>query len=312
MNRSILVAALILGLQALPLAAEPRMQPAEAVAPAEGLYRADVRDARTGLGWTLYFDRGSEAAARAHVDYVSRVLQEDLRVYGHPPGAAGFHAVAFLHDPAAIRALRDRGVTAWQVDTDGQGAPTGAGRTTLDVVLAHEQVHALQQALYAAAVRDVPLWYVEGQAEWIGMHVADRMAPGSPSVQAHRQGLRAEYEAARGHIDLPAFARGAPTEAALKRQMSEAQWAHFQATGEIPAVPMRFTEDELVHSEHPGAHYHAAADVFDHVFRRAGLERMQAWFRAVEAEPGDLSSERIAVLALETTGVDIAPMLARR
>lgn len=273
----------------------------------DGIEAWRVKDTQSGARVDIYFDPISKQAAMAAIPLILETLNQNAEAYGVEPSGVEWFSIQLTSTNAAYKKLSAQSKGTWRIETDAKGKLTREGASILVLILPHEQAHALANATIFSKKIDPPLWFVEGQASWLGWRTGDRIPAFRTHVSKDREAHIKLLRFAARKIDLRRFSRGEPKPQALKRQMTKAQWEQYQRDGIMPNKAFVFDEGDIEQSENPPAHYMAASQVFEAIEKAAGLEGVQSLFRAIEKEPpGKLTTDRIIELCKATTGVDIS------
>lgn len=168
-------------------------------------------------------------------------------------------------------------------------------------VMPHEETHLVQ----GDRRRDLPRWFEEGHADWVGLQVSAMVSPGSARSK-REQRARDFRSLAIAHLGAWGGLQVKPE--AVERQLSpEDRARRAQDPSYNPPGPFRFTREDLVEDNgNEAGRYGAALALFEGLEARHGRPAVQAWASAVLASTGESD---IPALALQVLGEDIAPLL---
>ncbi len=162
--------------------------------------------AKAGPAFDLYFDAASERHALTSAPRLASMYADIAVAAAAPVANIRWHPVLFARDPEGwLAAALGSKEIVWTVPMQADGRPATSpigpldGHFALDILIPHEQVHALQHSMYGSH-RELPRWFVEGQAEWLGMRISERYAPAAARrARANRADNLAQAD---GSIDL--------------------------------------------------------------------------------------------------------------
>jgi hypothetical protein len=261
-----------------------------------------VMDPDRRLVFRVYFDSTSRAVAMRAIPTIAAMYTALSRSLGADPAKVVWAGVAFVTDTAYLPP-RKTGEVRWSVDVEPSGELGARGETDLYLTLPHEQVHSLQNSLTERA----PRWFQEGQAEWAGLRVTDRLRP----VLAAKK--RQQDSTAYAGLPRRLAAWGGVTvkREAMLRQMTPEQRARLAADSTYqPPGPWKFGPSDFISDEaETPARYGAALALFTELERARGSSLLINWYHRLWDEPTLLTTQSLAASIREYLGVDIAPRL---
>jgi len=261
-----------------------------------------VMDPDRRLVFRVYFDSTSRAVALKAIPTIAAMYATLSQSVGADPAKVVWAAVAFVRDTAYLPP-RNTGEVRWSVNVEPSGELGARGETDLYLILPHEQVHSLQNSLSEGA----PRWFQEGQAEWAGLRVTDRLRP---ALAARK---RQEDVAAYAGLPRRLAAWGGVTvkREAILRQMTPEQRARQAVDSTYqPPGPWKFNPSDFVSDESAtAARYGAALALFTELERARGSSQFVNWNRRLWDEPKPLTTEALTASIQEHFGLDIRPRL---
>lgn len=261
-----------------------------------------VMDPDRRLVFRVYFDSTSRAVALKSIPMIAAMYATLSQSVGADPAKVVWAAVAFVRDTAYLPP-RNTGEVRWSVNVEPSGALGARGETDLYLILPHEQVHSLQNSLSEGA----PRWFQEGQAEWAGLRVTDRLRP---ALAARK---RQEDVAAYAGLPRRLAAWGGVTvkREAILRQMTPEQRARQAVDSTyVPPGPWKFSPSDFVSDEsETAARYGAALALFTELERARGSSQLVNWYRRLWDEPRPLTTASLMASIQEHFGLDIRPRL---
>jgi hypothetical protein len=144
------------------------------------------------------------------------------------------------------------------------------------VTMPHEQTHATQNAIHPK----LPRWFMEGHAQWAGLHVTEIVRP-----ELSNEERSSAEKAFRAPTKPRLSAWGSPRvkQEAFDRQLSAEDKARRKEDPTYyPPRPFHFGPDDIEQdmSEEPGR-YGAALALFEGLEHRHGIRKVQTWIVAV-------------------------------
>lgn len=259
----------------------------------------------SGATFAVYYEPTAEALAQHKLLYLSEIIEQVAHGSLADPGAVNWASVIFTSDPN-YAPPRGGAEVRWVMEVDSQGNLTKEGEKSLFTTLPHEQVHAVQHSLAG----QLPRWYAEGQASWLGLQVASTHRPDLAKTEQDR--IMTALSAAGHGLKLPAWGGLKIKREAIYRQVSKEEQHHMDVDPSF--VPLggafKFLPDDFVSDESDtAARYGAAMSLFASLEARTGRAAVNAWMKAIWAEPTTPNSQRIAELAKQITGLDISDAL---
>jgi hypothetical protein len=261
-----------------------------------------VMDLDRHLVFRVYFDSASRAVALTAIPVIADMYATLSQSVGADPAKVEWAAVAFVRDTGYIPP-RNAGEVRWSVTVEPSGLLGARGETDLYLTLPHEQVHSIQNSLSEG----VPRWFQEGQAEWAGLRVTDRLRPSL--------GTRRRREDAAAYASLPRhLARwgsvSVKREAILRQMTPEQRAQQAQDSTYMPAGPWRFGPSDFISDEsEAAARYGAALALFSELEGARGSNQLVDWYHRLWDEPKPLTTESLTASIRERFGLDIAPRL---
>lgn len=268
-------------------------------AAAEGALSAlDVVSSSDGLRFRVYHDAPSGEAARAVAPELAEGYRRVARLVGFPVARAQWFDVLFTVAPESVR-KRSAGDRKWVIPVMPDGGLGNDGWSML-VTMLHEQTHAIQSS--ARPDRRLPRWFQEGQATWAGLSAARSWKPRLVAVEEERH---AAFLRRPQRASLATWGGVRVKKEALLRQVSEDQRETVRQGGNVDG-PFSFGPGDFEQDTDAELYrYAAAAALFRRLEADAGRERLVAWFKALWAEPGELTTELLVERAQEVLGQDI-------
>ena len=261
-----------------------------------------VIDPARRLVFRVYFDSTGRAAAFRAIPTIADMYETLSQSVGADPARVVWAAVAFVGDTSYLPP-RNNGEVRWSVNVEPSGELGTRGETDLYLTVPHEQVHSLQNSLSEGA----PRWFQEGQAEWAGLRVTDRLRP---ALAARK---RQEDVAAYAGLPRRLAAWGGVTvkREAILRQMTPEQRARQAVDSTYqPPGPWKFNPSDFVSDESAtAARYGAALALFTELERARGSSQFVNWNGRLWDEPKPLTTEALTASIQEHFGFDIRPRL---
>jgi hypothetical protein len=261
-----------------------------------------VMDPDRRLVFRVYFDSTGRALALKEIPTIAAMYASLSQSVGADPAQVEWAAVAFVRDTSYVPP-RNNGEVRWSVTVEPSGLLGARGETDLYLTLPHEQVHAIQNSLSEGA----PRWFQEGQAEWAGLRITDRLRPSL--------GTRKRQEDAAAYASLPrhlaSWGSVSVKREAILRQMTPEQRARqARDSTYMPPGPWKFGPEDFVSDEsETAARYGAALAVFSEIERARGSSQLVDWYHRLWDESKPLTTEALTASIREHFGVDIAPRL---
>jgi hypothetical protein len=295
-----LALAIVLGVPALR--AQSSMVVTRARSARGDILAVRVMDPDQHLVFHVYFDSASQAVAFKTIPTIDSIYAMLSRNLGADPARVEWAAVAFVTDTAYLPP-RNNGEVRWSVKVEPSGELGPQGETDLYLTLPHEQVHSLQNSLTDGA----PRWFQEGQAQWAGLRVTDRLRP---ALAAQK---RQEDSAAYAGLPrrLAAWGGVIVKREAILRQMTAEQRARLAADSTYqPPGPWKFSPSDFISDESATpARYGAALALFTELERARGLSQLVNWYRQLWVEPKLLTTKSLTASVQEYFGLDIGSRL---
>ncbi len=266
------------------------------------LFGVRVMDSERRLVFRIYFDSASRAVALKAVPIIADMYATLSQSVGADPGQVEWAGVAFVRDSSYVPP-RNNGEVRWSVTVEPSGLLGTRGETDLYLTLPHEQVHSIQHSLSEGA----PRWFQEGQAEWAGLRITDRLRP---SLAARK---RQEDDVA--YAGLPRRLAGwggvkVKPEAILRQMTPEQRARQARDSTYMPPGPWKFGPEDFVSDEsETAARYGAALAVFSEIERARGSSQLVDWYHRLWDESKPLTTESLTASIREHFGLDIAPRL---
>jgi hypothetical protein len=261
-----------------------------------------VMDLDQRLVFRVYFDSTSQAVALKAIPAIDSIYAMLSQNLGADPAKVVWAAVAFVTDTAYLPP-RNNAEVRWTVNVEPSGELGSRGETDLYLTLPHEQVHSLQNSLTEGA----PRWFQEGQAEWAGLRITDRLRPALAAKK------RQEDSAAYGGLPRRLAAWGGVTvkREAMLRQMTAEQRTRLAADSTYqPPGPWKFNPSDFLSDEsETAARYGAALALFTELERAGGSSQLIDWYHRLWDEPRRLTTQSLTASIREYLGLDIAPRL---
>lgn len=252
----------------------------------------------SGATFAVYYEPAAEALAEQQLVYLSEIIEQVAHFSLADPGAVNWASVVFTSDPNYAPPRKGAEVR-WAMEVDSQGQLTKEGEKSLFTVLSHEQVHAVQHSLTG----QLPRWYAEGQASWLGLQVASTHRP--DLVNAEQGRILAALLAAGHGLKLSEWGGLKIKREAIYRQVSKEDQRHMDADPNFVPVGGAFhfqPGDYISDESNTVARYGAATSLFLTLEAKVGRAAVDAWMRAIWDEPTAPNSQRIVELAKQTTG----------
>jgi hypothetical protein len=258
-----------------------------------------ARDDASGASIRVYHDASLKRLAGRKVRCLSSLLSV-LRAY-IPDRSRHivWSPMVITRDPE-YRWERSKQEPRWVLRLP-DGVWRGDADAFLFVTIPHEQVHVRQMALSAARM---PRWFLEGHAEWAGLHATALVRPSL--ADAKRRNVLAAKEK-RGAMNLKAWGSIRVKREAILRQLSPADRARAEQDPQFtPEGPFEFRPGDYEAPIPEDAYYGGSLAVFEALERRHGTQSVERWVAAVLAS-GD--GKRIGPLAKSILGEDLDPLL---
>ena len=297
---SILALAAVLGASALHaqssvIVTRPRSAPGD-------ILGVRVMDLGRRLVFSVYFDSASRGVALKALPTIAAMYAMLSHSLGADAAKVVWAGVAFVRDTAYLPP-RNTGEVRWSVNVEPSGELGARGETDLYLTLPHEQVHSLQNSLSDGA----PRWFQEGQAEWAGLRVTNRLRP---TLAAKK---RQEDAAAYAGLPRRLASWGGVTvkREAILRQMTPEQRARQAVDSTYqPPGPWKFNPSDFVSDESAtAARYGAALALFTELERARGSSQLVSWYRQLWSGPKLLTTDSLTASIQEFFGLDIGPRL---
>jgi hypothetical protein len=192
----------------------------------------------------------------------------------------------------------------WQVQVDAKGQLTKEGEDHLFSTVPHEQVHSAQKSQQV----QLPRWFAEGQASWIGLKVTNRFR--SDIGGAWRAKALAAAKAA-GPIDLTKWAGVRVSGDVIRQQLTAAERARMDSDPtRIPNRSFHFKPGETLSDESQSlARYGASLALFEELEAQLGLAAVNKWVKAAWTNPVAPHWTVLVALAKQHLGHDITARL---
>jgi hypothetical protein len=261
-----------------------------------------ILNAKTGSVFFVHYDEAGRVAAERSIPVIDEMLSEVARLALVDPATVHWGSVSFArasaHDTNASSEIR------WHMQVDEKGALTAEGEEHFFNTLPHEQVHAAQKSQQS----QLPRWFAEGHASWVGLKVTKRLRPQLAEAWRTRA-LAAAKE--QGPLDLTSWGGVRITGAAIQRQLTPEEQARMaQDPGKIPNRSFHFNAGETVSDEsQTRARYGAALALFEALEAKHGLAKVNKWVSAAWSNPVAPHWTVMAELAKQHLGQDITPDL---
>jgi len=266
------------------------------------LFGVRVMDPDRRLVFRVYFDSAGRALALKEIPTIVDMYASLSQSVGADPSQVEWAAVAFVRDTGYMPP-RNTGEVRWSVTVEPSGLLGARGETDLYLTLPHEQVHSIQNSLSGGA----PRWFQEGQAEWAGLRITDRLRP---SLATRK---RQEDDVAYAGLPRRLAAWGGvrvKREAILRQMTPEQRARQAQDSTYMPPGPWKFGPDDFVSDEsETAARYGAALALFSELERARGSKQLVDWYHRLWDEPKTLTTESLTASIREHFGLDIAPRL---
>lgn len=284
------------------LQAQPSIVVTRPRATSGDLFGVRVMDPPRRLVFRVYFDSTGRAAALKAIPTLADMYASLSESVGADPSQVEWAAVAFVRDPCYVPP-RNSGEVRYSVTVEPSGLLGAQGEADLYLTLPHEQVHRIQNSL----TEGVPRWFQEGQAEWAGLRITDRLRP---SLAARK---RQEDDVAYAGLPRRLAAWGGvrvKPEAILRQMTPEQRARQAQDSTYRPPGPWKFGPADFVSDESEmAARYGAALALFSELERARGSSHLVDWYRRLWDEPKPLTTESLTASIRAHFGLDIAPRL---
>lgn len=268
-----------------------------------------VTSDESGAFMKVYYDAGSEAAARSRAACLGAQLALLERETGDLRQDAEWWSAVFTQDPdyRAPRSGPDF-IPRWTVLVQADGQIPASGHMTVVNTMPHEQVHAYQ----ARAAARLPRWLAEGHASWIQRLIAAAFDPEVEKDNLHARATAAATSS--GSLNLARWGTRRPKREAVMRQVSSEDRARMQADPNFHPVGVFTFRDDDWEGEvvNPSGLYMAATAVFQGLEARHGEEAVRAWMAELTAQNGPVSPTTVAASVQRHFGESIDDLLAER
>lgn len=252
----------------------------------------------SGARFKVYFDAASEKAAKHSIPAIAWIYTEVSRLTGVPADKIKWDDVLFARNSDALVVANK----PWDIDVGADGQLSEKGIQALYRTIPHEQTHTTQDGL-----EKIPRWYSEGQATWVQIRFAESWAP--KLARTERSKLMMALKDAQTPVSLHSWGGVVVKKEAFLRQMTPEQKEKFEKDSILPSGGghWKFGPEDMISDEsNSTARYAASFKIFERIEKEAGLDALQAWFKAVREAKTPLTNDLLMSLAKTHTKIDIS------
>lgn len=263
----------------------------------QGLKSFAVTDIVTGAKFKVYFDAASEIAAKEAIPILASMYRDVAQLLDLPADQIKWFDVMLARNSHKLVVANK----PWDIDVDAKGRLNSRGLDALYKTIPHEQVHSTQ-----SGIAKIPRWYTEGQATWVEIRVAEKWAP-ELALAARKRQAEALAES-KTPLALNSWGGIVVKKEAILRQITPEQRAKFEKDSIPPSGGHFFfrPEDTISDESNSTARYAASFGIFALIEKKAGLDALQAWFKAVRETEAPITNDALVASAKTHTKIDIS------
>lgn len=265
-----------------------------------GLPYLEIRIKQNSSATRLYYESGLLPAAQAKATCIGGLLS--LLGPEIPDSRTNIQwaSVALLKDENSAPAKLIKG-RHWNINLpDSTWTPKST--KNLILVIPHEEVHQSQDDQKKA---ELPRWFAEGHAEWVGLKVTGQVRPDYANEEREDY---LEKSKSSTSLNLQSWGGIRPKKEAIERQLSPQDRDKLASDPNFrPNVAFTFGPDDFTFdNDNELGRYGASLSIFLYLEEKYGVAMVRKWVSAVLSSP---NKGQAVTLAKSILGEDLEPRL---